>query len=63
MTGETAKGRSMSERSRFRPGKLNLAITQEAARPKTKFAANVTAAVIRVMRKADIASGSEILAM
>jgi hypothetical protein len=61
ITGETANGRSIKESSRFRPRKLNFAMTQDAARPKMRLATRVTAAVVTVSRKADIASGTEML--
>jgi hypothetical protein len=45
MTGETAKGRSMSVMSRLLPGKVNFAMHHAAATPKTRLAGTAMAAV------------------
>ena len=60
MTGDTAKGRSMSVISVFLPRKSNFAMAQDAARPKTRFAGTATAAVSSVRRRAGSAIGSRI---
>src|ERR1700740_1633107 len=44
VTGETAKGRSMREIKTVLPGKLNLAIAQDAATPKIRLAGTAKAA-------------------
>src|SRR6478609_1139584 len=58
MTGETAKGRSMSVIRRLLPRKLYLAMSHEAARPKTRLAGTAIAAVVSVSLIALSASGS-----
>src|SRR6187549_1351038 len=58
MTGETAKGRSMSVVSRLLPRKLYLAMSHDAATPKTRLAGTAIAAVTSVSLIALRASGS-----
>ncbi len=62
MTGDTAKGRSMSVISAFLPRKSNFAMAQDAARPNARFAGTATAAVSSVRRRAFMAIGSRIAA-
>ena len=62
MTGETEKGRSISELSRLLPANSNLAIAQEAASPNTTLAGTAMAATSRVSSMAETASGSVIAA-
>ena len=62
ITGEMAKGRSIRVSRRLRPGKSNRAIAQEAARPKRRLAGTAIAAVRRVSRSAESASGSRMAA-
>ena len=58
ITGDTAKGRSMSVSSVPLPGNWNFAIAQLAARPKARFSGTAMAAVSSVSRIAAHASGS-----
>src|SRR6478609_6215515 len=58
MTGDTAKGKSMSVMRRLLPRKLNLAIAHAAATPNTRFAGTAIAAAVSVSLMALIASGS-----
>ena len=57
--GETANGRSMSVRTRLRPGKRNFPRAQPAARPNAAFTGTAIAATRRVSFSACRASGSE----
>src|SRR6185312_1047582 len=60
MTGETAKGRSMSVRRIFFPGNWNLVMAQEADNPKRRLQGTAIAAVSKVRRMAASATGSRI---
>src|ERR1700730_4348692 len=57
VTGETENGRSIKEMRAVLPGKSNLAIVQEAARPNIKLAGTAIAATNRVSWIADWAAG------
>src|SRR3546814_2894411 len=46
-TGDTEKGKSMKVMSRLLPGKSNLAIAQDAARPKSTLSGTLMAATRR----------------
>ncbi len=58
ITGDTAKGRSISVTRRFLPGNSKRAIAQAAATPKTAFAGTEIPATIRVSLIACSATGS-----
>ena len=58
MTGDTAKGRSISVVRRLLPGNLNFEMAQAAAMPKTTLAGTTIATVSSVSRIAARASGS-----
>lgn len=58
MTGDTAKGKSISVIKRLLPRNLNFEMAQAAQTPKTRFAGTTIAAVISVRRIAAMASGS-----
>ena len=57
-TGETENGRSINVIRKALPRKSNLAMAQAAAMPKTAFSGTAMAAVSRVSRIAERASGS-----
>jgi hypothetical protein len=59
MTGDTAKGRSISVISALLPRKSNFAIAQAAAMPKIMLSGTVIAATNSVSCTAASASGSE----
>src|SRR3546814_11367453 len=61
-TGDTEKGKSMKVMSRLVPGKSNLAIAQDEARPKSTLSGTLMAATRRVSLLAAKASGSMIAA-
>src|SRR5690606_40450443 len=56
-TGETENGRSIRVIRKALPRKSNLAIAQAAAMPKTALRGTAIAAVMRVRRIAETASG------
>src|SRR6266480_1974220 len=58
ITGETARGRSMSETRTLRPGNWNLASAHAAATPNARFSGTAMAAVTRVSVMASRAVGS-----
>ena len=58
ITGETEKGRSISVFSMLLPTKSNLAMAQDAAKPKITLAGTAMAATSRVSLMAATASGS-----
>src|SRR5688572_21757557 len=58
MTGETAKGRSIRVIRTFLPTKLNLAMAQAAATPKTRFSGTAMAAARSVRLIDASAAGS-----
>jgi hypothetical protein len=58
MTGETAKGRSISVINSSRPGKRKRAIAQAAATPKMTFIGTAMSTTMNVSRSARNASGS-----
>src|SRR3546814_7112248 len=58
-TGDTEKGKSMKVMSRLLPGKSNLAIAQDAARPKSTLSGTLMAATRRVSLTAANARSEE----
>ena len=58
MTGDTAKGRSISVVRALFPGKSNFAMHHAAATPKTRLSGTAIAAVSSVSFRAERAIGS-----